>query len=187
MQIFEYPYVIITILAMFFIVMGLIGLYFTIKSVKTAKGTLQKDFCSMGKIENDFEKRGHTGKNRCVVYISLSLDSMKRLYAESKAIRMFEQIKKILLNHFSLDIDGEISVYDEENFVAINALESAEIAKRIDKSCEEINEVFIKHSAVNVVRINFGYHLTSSTDVSFKTALLRAKQACSMAEDKKKH
>ena len=185
MQIFEYPYVIITILVIFFIVMGLIGLYFTIKSVKTAKGTHQKDFCSMGKIENDFEKRSNTGKNRCVVYISLSLDSMKRLYAESKAIRMYEQIKKILLNHFCLDIDGEISVYDEENFVAINALESAEIAKRIDKSCEEINEVFIKHSAVNVVRINFGYHLTSSTDVSFKTALLRAKQACSMAEDKK--
>jgi hypothetical protein len=55
MQIFEYPYVIITILVMFFIVMGLIGLHFTIKSVKTAKGAHQKDFCSMGKIENDFE------------------------------------------------------------------------------------------------------------------------------------
>ena len=38
MQIFEYPYVIITILIMVFLVMGLIGLYFTIKSVRTAKG-----------------------------------------------------------------------------------------------------------------------------------------------------
>ena len=32
--------------------------------------------------------------------------------------------------------------------------------------------------------MNFGYHCTSSTEVSFKTALGRAKQACSIAEDK---
>ena len=94
MKIFEYPYVIITILALFFIVMGLIGLYFTMKSVKTAKGTVEKSFCGIGKIENDFEKAGALRKNRCVVYISLSLDSMKRLYSESKAVRMYEQIKK---------------------------------------------------------------------------------------------
>ena len=40
MHIFEYPYVIITILVMIFFLMGLIGLFFTVKSVKTAKGTV---------------------------------------------------------------------------------------------------------------------------------------------------
>lgn len=184
MKIFEYPYVIITILAIFFILMGLIGLYFTIKSVKTAKGTAEKSFCGIGKIENDFEKAGALQKKRSVIYVSISLDSMKRLYSESKAIRMYEQIKKILFNHFCLTIDGEISIYGKENFVALNNLDEDEITLCINKCFAEINQAFIKHGAVNVVRMNFGYHLTSSTEVSFKTALSRAKQACSIAEDK---
>jgi len=63
MKFFEYPYVIITILVMFFLIMGLVGLFFTMKSVKTAKGTAEKGFCGIGKIENDFEKMaiGHEG------------------------------------------------------------------------------------------------------------------------------
>ena len=184
MKIFEYPYVIITILAMFFLVMGLVGLYFTMKSVRTAKGTEEKSFCGLGKLENDFEKAGALRKNRSVVYVSVSLDSMKRLYSESKAIRMYEQIKQILFSHLCLGIGGEISLYGNENFVALNSLKSGELAQCIDKCFAEINEVFVKHGAVNVVRIHFGYHLTSSTEVSFKTALSRAKQACSIAENK---
>ena len=50
MHILEYPYAIITILAIVFLVMCLIGLYFTVKSVKTAKETPEKSFCGMGKI-----------------------------------------------------------------------------------------------------------------------------------------
>ncbi len=184
MKFFEYPYVIITILAMFFLVMILIGLYFTMKSVKTAKGTAEKCFCGIGKIENDFEKSGAAGKNRCVVYISISLDGMKRLYSESKVARMYEQIKRILFRHLCLEVGGEISLYGGENFVALNALEAGDIEKCIDKCLEEINDAFVKHGAVNVVRVNFGYHLTSSTEVSFKTALGRAKQACSIANNK---
>ena len=77
MKFFEYPYVIITILVIIFLVMGLIGLYFTIKSVRTAKGTAEKDFCSISKIENDFEKAGASRKNRSIIYNSISLDSLK--------------------------------------------------------------------------------------------------------------
>ena len=180
MKIFEYPYIIITILVMFFVVMGLIGLYFTMKSVKTAKGTAEKSFCGIGKMESDFEKR----KNRCVIYVSISLDGMKRLYSESKAVRVYEQIKKILLDRLCLSIDGEISVYGKENFVALNGLQADEITECIDKCFEEISEAFIKYGAVGVAKVNFGYHITSSTEVSFKTALSRAKQACSIAENK---
>jgi len=181
---FEYPYVIITILAIIFLVMGLIGLYFTMKSVRTAKGTAEKSFCGIGKIENDFEKAVASRKNQCVVYVSISLDNMKRLYSESKVNRMYEHIKKILFSHLCLYTDGEISLYGDKNFVALNGLESGEIAQSIDKCFEEINESFVKHGAVNVVRVNFGYHRTSSSEVSFKTALGRAKQACSIAADK---
>ena len=53
MKFFEYPYVIITILAMIFIVMGFVGLYFTVKSVRTAKGASEKGFSSIGKVSND--------------------------------------------------------------------------------------------------------------------------------------
>lgn len=180
MQIFEYPYVIITILIMVFLVMGLIGLYFTIKSVRTAKGIVAKNFCGIGRIESDFERAGNDRRNRSVVYIYISLDNMKRLYPQSKAIRMYEQVKKILLMHFG----GEICVYDEENFVAISNFDSEEIARHIEEIFKEINDTLPKYDALNVVRMNFGYHSTSSTDVSFKTALSRAKQACSIAEDK---
>ena len=186
MKFFEYPYVIITILALFFLVMGLIGLYFTLKSVRTAKGTSQKSFCGLGKIENNFEKAGAMRKNRSLIYISISLDSMKRLYSDSKAARMYEQMKKILFVHFGLETDGEISLYGQENFVALSSLETEELEQCIEKCFAEINEAFVKHSAVNVVRVNFGYYLTGSTEVPFKTALSRAKQACSMAENQKR-
>ena len=184
MQIFEYPYVIITILVMFFLLMSVIGLYFTMKSVKTAKGTVAKSFCGIGKIENDFEKAGAARKNRCIVYISISLDNMKRLYPESRAIRMHEQIKQILLGNFGFDVNGEISIYDKESFVALNNFTPEETIRHIDKSFREINQAFVKYGVVNVVHIHFGLHSTSSTDVSFKTALVRAKQACSIAEEK---
>lgn len=182
MQIFEYPYVIITVLVMVILVMGIAGLYFTMKSVKTAKGTVEKRFCGIGKLENDFDKAGKAGKRRCVLYIALSLDNMIRLYSQTNAMGMYEQIKRILLIHFGTGNGNEISVYGKENFVAINCFESEEMAGHIERSFKEINEIFLKYGAVNVVRMNFGYHLTGSNYVSFKTALSRAKQACSMAE-----
>ena len=183
-RIFQFPYVILTILVLIFIAMGLVGLYFTFKSVKTAKGTSEKSFCGIGKIENDFEKAASLRNTRCIVYVSVSFDSMKRLYSESKASRMYECIKKILFSHLSLKADGEISIYGSENFVALTYLEADKTEACIDKCMEEINEAFVKHGAVNAVRVNFGYHVTSSNEVNFKTALSRAKQACSMAEDK---
>lgn len=184
MRVFEYPYVIITILVMIIIVMGLVGLYFTMKSARTAKGTAEKSFCGLGKIELEYEKAGSARKNRCVIYSSVSLDGMKRLYSESKAARMYEQIKRIMLNYFGIRINGEISLYGVENMVSLNYLEDSEVEQCIAGCCEAINEVLVKNNAVNVVSMNFGYYCTSSTDVSFKTALGRVKQACSMAEDK---
>lgn len=184
MKFFEYPYVIITILAMIIVVMGLFGLYFTIKSVRTSKGTEKKSFCGIGRIESDFAKAGSLRQNRSVVYISVGLDSMKRLYSESKAARLYEQIKMILFRHLCLGTDGEISVYGNENFVVLNNLETDGVANCIEKCYQEIKEAFIKNGAVNAASVRFGYVCTSSTDVTFKTALSRAKQALSMAVDK---
>ena len=184
MQIFEYPYVIITILAICFLIMGVAGMYFTMKSVKTANGKAEKSFCGTGKLENDFKKATDARKNRCVVYISVSLDGMKRLYSESKTARMTEQIKKILLNHFGIAADGEISLYGKNNFVALSSLNAENAVRCIEACSEAINEVLVGYEAVNIAGVSFGYHCTASTEVTFKTALGRAKQACSMAVDK---
>lgn len=184
MKIFEYPYVIITILAMIFIVIGLFGLYFTIKSVKTVKGSSEKSFCTISRIQNDFEKATSMRKNRCLVYVCVSLDSMKRLHSESKAMRIFDKVKNVLFSHFCININGNISICGKNNFVAVNNLSADEIISCIDKCFKEINRVFVECEVVNSARINFGYYCTTSTEVSFDSALARAKQACSMAESK---
>ncbi|MBQ2941564.1 MAG: EAL domain-containing protein [Clostridia bacterium] len=184
MKFFEYPYVIITILAMVILLMGLFGLYFTMKSARTAKGSAEKSFCGTGKIENDFERAGAAGKNRTLIYVSVSLDSVKKLYSESKAKRLYEQIKKILFYHMCVCSSGEISLYGSEHFVALNSLPADKLTECFDRCFVEIKELFAKYGTVNAVRINFGYHSTSSTEVNFKTALSRAKQACSIAENK---
>ena len=78
----------------------------------------------IGKMENDFEKAAAARKNRAVIYVFLSLDSMKRLYSESKASRMYDRIKKILFRYLCLETGGEISVYGDENFASLNYLHS---------------------------------------------------------------
>lgn len=184
MRFFEYPYVIITILVIVFVIMGLVGLYFTLKSMRAAKGTEEKNFCGISKIKNEFVKLRDLRKQRCIMYVSISLDGMKRLCSETRVIRMYEQIKSILLKYLCIDIDGNLSVYDQESFVALNELSAENAAQCLEICFSEIKAAFVENDAVNVVRVNCGYHCTSSTVISFKTALERAKQACSMAEDK---
>ena len=99
MQIFEYPYVIITILALGVLVMLAIGTYFALKSVKTANGDAEKSFCGTWKLESDYVKAMNMCQTRCLTYVSVSLDSMRRIYPESKVERMLERIKKVLLKH----------------------------------------------------------------------------------------
>ena len=183
MNYLEYPYVIITILASIIVVMALIGLLFTLKSVKTAKGTEAKGFCGIGKMESEFEKAGALRKNRSIVYISVSLAGAKRLYSETKVSRMHENVKSILFRHLCLNIGGEISMYGQENLVALTYLNEEEMEQCIYRCATEISEAFSKHDAVNVAHVHFGYCLTGASDVSFKTALARAKQACSIADD----
>ena len=99
-------------------------------------------------------------------------------------MRMYEQIKKVLFRHFCCNVDGEISIYGKNNFVVMTGLDAEATNRCIDGCFEEINEILVKNEVFNIVQIHFGYCTTSSTEVTFKTALARAKQACSMAEDK---
>ena len=183
-QFFEYPYVIITVLVLGVLVMLAIGLYFAVKSVKTANGSSKKSFCGVVKLENDYEKSGNMRQQRCLTYISVSLDSMKRIYHESKAERILERIKRVLFTHFGINTDGNISIYGKSDFVALNGFDETDITALINKCYSEISNIFTDHEAINIASIHFGYYITSSNEVSFKTALARAKQACSMGIDK---
>lgn len=183
MQFFEYPYVIITILAMICLLMGCIGLYFTMKSARTTKGTGPKTFCSMSRIESRFAKAGLAQEKRCVMYISLTIENMRRVYSESQTQRMYERIQRILLQRIGRQDDGDVCLYGDDAFVAFCHRDDAEVIPLIERCFDEVNAVFVAHGAVGVVHIRFGYHLSGATDVSFKTALARAKQACSIAKD----
>ena len=92
---------------------------------------------------------------------------MKRLHSESKAARLYDQIKKVLFNNLCLDSEGEICIYGNENFVALNGLEAGETARFIEKCHGEINEIFASNGAVNIVPMHFGYFCTTSTEVPF--------------------
>ena len=182
MNYLESPYVIIAIFVSISLLMALCGLYFTMKSVKTAKGAAEKSFCGNVKIESEFVKAAIARKTHSVVYISLSLDSMERVYSRTKETELYEQIKRILLQHFCMYADGYICLNGNESFIAYNTLKEAELTRLMVTCHKDINETFTRYGAVGVARVNFGYFLTGSNEVPYKTALSRAKQACSMAE-----
>jgi len=185
MRIFEYPYVIITILVLGFLIMGAIGLYYTVKCVKAANGTEEKGFSGIGRTENRFNKLTGLRKNRCIIYISISLDSVKRIYPESKSLMLLSQIRTVLLKVFTINENDSISMYGNNSFVAVNEYTSDLAVKYIEECFNRINKILISNEAVNVAHVNFGFYCTNSTEITFKTALGRAKQSCTMANDKK--
>ena len=183
MHIFQYPYVIITILAIIFFIMSLIGVYFTVKSVKTSNGMVKKTFCGIGKIKSLFEKNASMKNRRCLLFISIASDSLARLYPQSKVDRVYEQIRKILFNHFCVDANGEMSLYGPECYVSLVQTSADSIERTIQACNNELTGFFAKHGCINVTDAHFGCFCTCATEVSFQTALERAKQACSIAEN----
>lgn len=184
MKFFEYPYVIITILILIVLIMGCIGLYFTMKSVRTARETAKKTFSGLSKIESEYEKSVMTRRNRSVIYVFLSLEGLERVYSGPKADRMYERIRKILLKHFGDYSNGQIAAYGKESFVVYNNLGEEDVERSIGSCFREIDETLQMHGAKGLAYVRFGYYLTVSNEVTFKAACKRAKQACSMAEDR---
>ena len=67
MQIFEYPYAIITIFGFLFILLAAIGMYFAAKGLKTAKGHTKNDFTTVSKMESEFKKLGKQKNPRLLI------------------------------------------------------------------------------------------------------------------------
>jgi len=183
MQIFEYPYVIITLLFFCFIILGAVGLYFAVQGIKTAKGTEENDFSNVSKLEINFDKFGKSHLNRCLIYISVSLDNVRSLYSDSKSRQIFYEIKPVLLKMFSGVETGYIASYDQKNFIALNKWDVESARLSIEKCQSEINECLLKYEVINLVEVRFGSYFSMATSVTFDEAINRAKQACMLAEN----
>ena len=183
MQIFEYPYIIITILLLWFIVLTGIGIYFAIRGAKTAKGNEEKDFINISKLESAFEKSGKLHEDRCVLYVKVSLDNFISLYCEEQALNVFSKIKEVFLEAFSNGDDSNIAIYEEKNFVVFTKWNMETARKKIDICFGELNKCLLKHSALNVIDIKIGVYFAFGTQVPLDDAISRAKQAYLLAEN----
>lgn len=184
MQIFEYPYVIITIFVLCFIALGGVGIYFAIRGLRLAGEHTEKDFTSISKLENEFNKSGKTSTNGCVLYIGLFSNNLNELSRHSK---VFTEIKSILLHTFSNNQDSRIAVHGEKNFVAFLNCDGEVLKKNIETFQTELNQILLKHSLVNIVSISFGAYFGIGADASFDDAIARAKQALIIAKNGKTH
>ena len=159
MQIFEYPYIIITILVLGFIVLSAIGILFAMKGAKTAKGQEEKGFVSVNKLENLFEKSGKLQEDRCVLYIKVSLDNFRSLYSAHETTNVLSKIKDVLLECFSGSEKSDISIYGEKNFVVLSKCNIEIARKKIEDCFEEISKCLLKHSALNIIDIRISIML----------------------------
>ncbi len=185
MQIFEYPYIIITILVLCFIVLTATSIYFAVRGAKTAKGSEEKDFINISRLETAFEKSGKLREDRCVFYAKVSLDNFRSLYSAEKTLNVFSEIKTVLLEAFSNGDDSNIAIYGEKNFVVFSKWNMDTARKKIENCFGELNKCLLKHSALNIIDIRIGVYFAFGTQVSLDDAISRAKQACILAKNEK--
>lgn len=182
---FEYPYIIITILVFFFILLGGVGIVYAIRGMRLFNGKAEKDFVSIGKLQSNFEKAGKLYEERCLFYVAVSPENFQRLNSETKTEAVLDEIKKVLLDAFC---DGEgsvISSYGEKNFVALAKWNTEAARKIVEKCFEDLNKCLSRHNALKVIDIKIGSYFAFGTQVSFDDAIGRAKQACMMAKSAK--
>ena len=183
MQIFEYPYIIITILAICFVFITAIGIYFAVRGTKTAMGSEEKDFININKLENAFEKSGKIREDRCILYAMVSLDNFRSLYSAEQTQSIFSEIKKVLLDAFSNGDDSSIAVYGEKNFVVFSKWDIQTTREKTEIIFDKLNKCLLKYSALNIEDIRIGAYFAFGTQVSLDEAISRAKQAYILAKN----
>lgn len=182
MQIFDYPYIIITIFVLCFIGLGAVGIYFALRGMKAAEGQVENDFTTISKMEGYFRSLGKQRTDRSVIYVGLSSDDPGALHAEST---LFANIKRILLGTLSDGENSAIASYDEQNFVALANWDMETARKKIENCQNELNKCLLAYSTLNIVVIRVGLYFVIGTQVTFGEALNRAKQAYMLANNEK--
>ena len=183
MQIFDYPYIVISVLALCFIVITAIGIYFAIRGAKIAKGSEEKEFVNISKLEAAFENMGKIREDRCVFYAKVSLEIFRSLYSSQQASNVLSEIKAVLLETFSVSDDSDIAVYGEKNFVVFSKWNAETAREKMELCFTELNKCLLKHSALNIVDIKIGVFYAYGTQLTFDEAISRAKQAYLLAKN----
>lgn len=183
MQFFEYPYVIITILALCFLALGGVGVYFAVKGAKTAKGGEDQDFVSISRLEAAFQRSGKLREDRCVFYARVSLDKFRSLHSSNSTAAVFSEVKGLLLDTFSNGEESKIALYGEQNFVAFSGWNIETARKKIEDCFGALSRCLLKYSALNIVDVRMGVYFAFGTQVTLDEAIGRAKQAYLLAKN----
>ncbi len=181
MQIFEYPYLIIVVFVLGFILLGSIGIVLAIKALKTANDHPENDFINIRRFESDYKKASKTGVSRSVIYINVSMDHLHSPYSEQE---IFAEIENILLHTFSTE-GKSICSYDSKNFVVLAKYNVTNICNVIESCKEEINKCLLEYGVLNTVEVRFGLYSSIGSHVAFDVAIGRAKQATILAKNEK--
>lgn len=185
MRIFEYPYVIISIIVICFFLLGGIGIYFAVRGLKTANDEEEYDFTNISKLESRFAKSGKHRDDRCVMYISVFLDNYRSLYSERQTEKVFLAIRRILLDSFSTDKTDSIATYGEYTYVAYTTLDMDSVRGKIESFQTILTKSLLDHGALNIAEVRIGSFFAFGSSVSFDEAIRRAKQACILAKNEK--
>ena len=156
MRIFEYPYVIISIIVICFFLLGSIGIYFAVRGLKTANDEEEYDFTNIRKLESSFEKSGKRRDDRCLMYISVFLDNYRSLYSESQTEKVFLAIRRILLNSFSIDNTDSIATYGEYTYVVYTTLDMDSVRSKIESFQTVLTKCLLDHGALNIAEVHIG-------------------------------
>lgn len=179
MRITGSPYEVIGILAVAFILLTVLGVVFAVRGVKTANSDVEVEFTTINKLENSFLKAGKRNIDRCILYISISSDNFCGPKGDKE---LLSDIMTILLHTFSRE-ESVISMYGEKVFVALSNWERVETEKNIEACQRELNQCFLKHSALNIADVRIGSYFAVGTQVTLDDAISRAMQACMLAKN----
>lgn len=185
MHFFEYPYVIITILVLGFLLLGAVGIYFAVRGVKTANGKEERDFTNVSGVESRFAKSKKLRGDRCIVYISVFLGNFRNLATAAQCEKVLEEIKSILLTAFWNVDGGAIAACGENNYVAFAEWDADTTRANVETCREEIGKCLQNNNALNLVDVRFGVFFAVGSLLTFDEAMGRAKQACMVAQNEK--
>lgn len=185
MQILEYPYIIITLLVLFFILLAAVGIYFAVRGIKTAGGKDEKDFVTLGRLQGEFERSGKLREDRCVLYAGVSLEHLRSLHSDKKTEIILSGIKNILLEAFSDIEGGHITPYSGTDFVAFTKLNADSARKKTEETLNVLSKHLHENQVINLIDVKIGLYFAYGTEVSFDEAISRAKQAYMLAKSQK--
>jgi len=182
MHIFENPYILIAALAIGVTILVSIGIYFAVKGIKVANGQTNGSFSPISHLERRFNTIGKAHISRMLLYINLSTDNPHISHLEQK---LFLEIEHKLLDVFAVGDDTSVAAYENKNYIVLASMNAEMIREQIESCLNDINKILLKHSALNIVSVTIGVFDSSCIHVSFDDAVIRAKQACTLAKTQK--